>query len=216
MGKFRDLTGQRFGRLEVLGRNCVYDKQQSFWNCQCCCGKQMAVRGYNLTTGHAKSCGCLKADVARKNAISSCTTHGMSGTKIYNLWNTMKNRCKRPESINFKNYGGRGISYCEKWEKFEPFYKWAISNGYKDGLEIDRIDNDGDYCPENCRWVTRKENCKNRRSNILYRDKILSDWAKERRINRKTLSDRIFRYGWSWEKALNTPVKKRPYPPSSA
>ena len=138
-------------------------------------------------------------------------THGKRYTKIYHIWSSMKNRCLNPMCKDYDFYGGRGIKVCEEWKDFKNFDKWAMQNGYKEGLSIDRIDTDGNYCPENCRWITIREQCYNRRSNhyIEYNGKsqTITQWAEEYGITEQVLSGRL-RKGWSIEKALTHPVKK--------
>lgn len=159
MGKEENLSGRRFGRLaakEVAGKS----GKKTLWLCLCDCGRFTVVRADQLKSGNTRSCGCLSKDTAR----ATFTTHGKSQhTKLYKVWTSMKQRCTNPNSQNYHRYGGRGIAVCQEWAaSFECFYDWAISSGYQDGLEIDRIDNNGGYDPENCHWVTHKVNANNR------------------------------------------------------
>lgn len=139
-------------------------------------------------------------------------THGMSNTRLYSIWRDMKNRCNGLKEKDKKNYFDRGITYCTDWEMFEPFKDWAISHGYKDGLTIDRIDNDKGYSPDNCRWVTRAEQNNNTRQNhlITYNNEThtLNQWASILGINPSTLRSRLLTYGWSVEEAFTTRILK--------
>lgn len=134
---------------------------------------------------------------------------GITYRRIYNSWSKMVSRCTDKKDIRYKHYGGRGISVCEEWNKFRPFYDWALSHGYDDKLTIDRIDVNGNYEPSNCRWITQKEQCNNKRNNINVEyngeTKTLKQWAEKYGIKYKLLHDRYRRYGWEFEKALLTP-----------
>lgn len=170
MAKFRDLTGQRFGRLTVIG---ISKKVQSgkreryYWKCKCECGKFHEVRTDALTSGNVQSCGCLHKEQAIKN-VSSHHSHKQSGSRLYWIWQAMKDRCLNKNNKNYSRYGGRGITICDEWkDDFANFYEWALKNGYRDTLTIDRIDNNKGYFPDNCRWLTNKEQSRNRRNNIV-------------------------------------------------
>lgn len=151
------------------------------------------------------------------------------GSKLYYIHFNMKRRCNGVKTPYYKNYGGRGIKYCDEWEKYENFKKWALESGYEEGLSLDRIDVNGNYYPENCRWISKKEQANNKRQSIMitYNGKTqsLQRWAEESGMRYSTFRARIRSYGWDIEKALNTPVRKsgnyRPikdgeslYPPS--
>lgn len=163
------MIGKRFGRLVVFRYAGYINKHNYFW-CWCDCGRIKRVRKGNLVSGTVKSCGCYNSEKSRdrmkNNRIGM--THGMSKTRLYRIWMAMKARCGVVGSVGYKNYGERGITVCENWKNnFVCFRNWALNNGYQDGLTIDRIDVNGNYCPENCRWITNDEQQNNRRNNHI-------------------------------------------------
>ena len=196
MGTFKDITGQRFGRWTVIER--VNGRQ---WKCVCDCGTEKIVFAYNLTSGKSKSCGCY----AREFRSENNSTHKMTGTRIYRIWCGMNRRCYNQNDIDYKNYGGRGITVCDEWKDFYSFYLWAINNGYKENLSIDRKDNDGNYCPDNCRWATRKEQANNTRLNRKFvydgNEYTESQLAEVFNLNYGTFRSRLSR-GWSLDEAI--------------
>lgn len=149
----------------------------------------------------------------REAVVKSRTTHHMTGLPLYVVWQGMIRRCTYKRHKNFSDYGGRGIKVCDEWRNdFQAFHDWAMANGYADGLTIDRIDNNGNYCPENCRWTTMKEQCNNRRNNHLLtfygETRTMTEWAELTGISLYTLNSRLNKLGWSVERALSTPVGK--------
>ena len=204
--KRQDITGQKFGKLTVIKRLGLNSSGHSIYLCQCECGNFTKVSRPNLKSGSVKSCGCLLKHSEKR--------HGLSKTPLYNSWRDMKIRCYNENSPSYVNYGGRGIKVCEEWlNDFMTFYKWAMANGYKKGLSIDRIDVNGNYEPNNCRWVSMKVQQNNRRNNhyITYRGEThtLMEWSEITGINYDCLKTRINTLKWSIEKALTTPSGRR-------
>lgn len=200
-----DLTGKTFGYWTVISRTVNSKEGRSMWMCRCKCGTERAVRGYNLRNGTSKSCGCLSAEMTKERS----TTHGMTGTRLYKIWGQMIQRTTNKNDPWYSYYGGRGIVVCEEWRNsFEPFKAWAVENGYKDNLTLDRRNNEEGYSPENCRWVTRAVQEENtRRTHFLTykgKTKSITEWAKATGIKRSVLYDRINKMGWDIERALTT------------
>lgn len=194
-------VGDRFGRLEVEAVGQVPGAYRYKAVCRCDCGTVKAVRFDGLINGAVIGCGCVRKE--------RTTTHGLHGSEHYDRWRHMLDRCYNEESSSFKDYGGRGIKVCQRWHDIKNFVA-DLPDGYRKGLEIDRIDNDGDYEPGNVRWSTRAENCDNRRSGrpITHNGKTQSctKWAEETGIQRSIIQSRLDNFGWGIEEALTTPV----------
>lgn len=205
--KLINLVGQRFGRLVVIER-ASSDSKNTKWRCQCDCGKQCDVYGYSLKSNNTRSCGCYKAE----NAKMLYSTVRQNDKGLYAVWNGIKQRCTNKNSKSYHNYGGRGIKIDDKWaNSYEEFYNWAIKSGYRKGLQIDRIDNDGDYCESNCRFVSKDIQANNKRNVKLYTikgiTKSLPQWCKEYDMEYFLVRQRVFKLGWSLEDALSCPSR---------
>lgn len=180
-----DLTGQRFGRLFVLERksidfnfsNGTHHKKIKYI-CKCDCGTIKEVSSNSLIKGYTTSCGCYQKEILSNMS----SKHGQSGTRLYNIWCNIKNRCTNKNNKSYKDYGERGITVCNEWNNFEKFMKWALENGYTDELTIERIDVNGNYCPDNCKWIPKSEQANNTRRSIIVEiegeKKSLSQWIR--------------------------------------
>lgn len=206
MNALIDITGNKYGKLTVIRRAESAPKGITRWECKCDCGNVVIVRGGNLKNGAVKSCGCL---ISTNNKNRS--THGMSGSRLYQDWANIKSRCYNPKNPAYKRYGARGITMCCDWyNSFDAFAKWALSNGYKDNLTIERIDNDKGYSPDNCKWISKGEQAGNRGSNISIsfngETHNLSEWCKIYQKNYQLVYNRIHKYKWTFERAIFEPV----------
>ena len=215
MGKFIDLTGQSFGRWTVL---CMAPNRiggRESWLCQCDCGTVRIVLGKSLKSGRSKSCGCIAREKTSLRMIEKHRKDGCDGrarTRLYSIWVDMKRRCEDSRHSTYANYGARGIKVCSDWTKsFDSFRQWALENGYSQQLSIDRINNDGDYTPDNCRWATAVIQGNNKRNNHLVtafgETHTLTEWEHISGIGRSTILSRINKHGWPVERALTEPVK---------
>jgi hypothetical protein len=198
-----DLTGQIFGRLTVISTGDKNKRRMYYWICRCDCGKVCKVRGDQLRSGGTKSCGCLHIDVVTKHGYNRVGKE----TNIYRVWSGMLQRCLNPNHKFYDRYGGRGIKVCDRWLKFENFL--ADVGEAPAGKSLDRIDNDGDYAPNNYRWATRFEQMNNMRDNVIihYDGKTMtaSQWARNLGMPVSTLYSRL--KAWSVEDSLTRPVR---------
>lgn len=192
-----DLKRKRFGRL-VAKKYLGHSK----WECRCDCGGTTIAIASNLTKGNSTSCGCKRRETQFR--------HGMSGTLIHQVWRGMRARCNNPNDAAYTNYGGRGIRVCERWEDFGAFL--ADMGMRPPGFELDRIDNDGPYSPENCRWVPKRQNLRNKRTSHLVtwdgETLTVAAWAERLGIHERTLHNRLGR-GWPIERAMTKPTQQR-------
>lgn len=192
--RFIDLTGKKVGRLTVI-RYAFTKNKNRYWECKCECGNTKFICTSRLTAKSVESCGCAKIEAT----IARSTKHGYSKRKnnrLHNIHSKMILRCENPNNNEYKRYGARGIKVCKEWHDLKTFGDWAMLNGYNDDLQIDRIDNNGDYCPENCRWVTPKINSNNKRNTIYVVVKgeklTLSDVSEKYGIRRSLIHRRYY------------------------
>lgn len=221
MKNFEDLIGKKFNRLTVIKlayKKKIFKKDGSsngyhkYWLCKCDCGNSTIVCGIKLKNGKTKSCGCYHSEIVRSIGINS-KKHGKSNIRLYKIYMKMKGRCYNKTKDNYKYYGGRGIIICQEWlDDFMNFYNWAITNGYKEDLTIDRINVDGNYEPSNCRWVDMNTQCNNKTTTkyITYLNEThsISEWSNIIGINRTTISYRL-KSGWDIKKTLTTSVSHK-------
>lgn len=203
--KLINLVGQKFGRLTVIDRFHT-NKHHTMWLCECDCGNQCVVQGTSLKRGNTTSCGCYK----RENAQKLYSSVRQNDKRLYAVWNGIKQRCRNKNNLSYHNYGGRGINICDEWaDSYEAFYNWAVSAGYKKGLEIDRIDNDGDYCPSNCRFSDHTLQANNKRNVKLWTingvSKSLAEWCREYDTDYYLVRQRVYKLKWDIEEALSKP-----------
>ena len=213
-----NLLGERIGRLTVV-EACESEVSKSgrkyaVWLCKCDCGSYKKVRANNLRQKTVQYCGCLFKEIHAQcihKAIAASRKHGEFGTRLYRIWAAMKRRCYNKHAIYYEIYGGRGIAVCDNWLDYTAFRDWASSSGYAKGLTLDRIDCDGNYEPDNCRWITIEEQQRNRRNNRYYEYKGKSytvlEIAEMTGLKPRTVQGRIER-GWPIEKVIETPLKR--------
>lgn len=201
--RLTDRLGQRYGRLLVTERapNKSETDTNARWKCLCDCGRETVQYGQDLKKGKVISCGCWNEEKRFK--------HGLADTAVHRVWIGMRSRCNNPKGREYANYGGRGIKVCERWDSFENFV--ADMGVRPEGYSIDRINNDGDYEPSNCRWATTTQQLNNRRVNRVLElngeRRTIGEWSVKLGIGWSTIRNRVDRYGWTIEKALTTPVK---------
>lgn len=212
MNRYNDdkWVGQKFGMLTVLRPVHVELKSGEkawHWIVKCDCGREKEVRPSEIVNGKNISCGCW-----RKSGKQVPISHHQSHTRLHNIWCGMNNRCN-PENVSARRYGKRGISICEEWSDFKKFAEWAKVSGYKDGLTIERIDVDGIYCPENCKWIPLSKQARNRSTTfwVIYqgRKMSLAEAAELAGLPYKQVHYRIKKMGWTVEKALSKPLKRK-------
>ncbi len=198
--------GKVYGRLTVV--EALHIGNQWRWRCRCECGNERIVAPMKLFSGHTISCGCARADRMKTYTDIYRRKHGDTGKRLYYILSGMKRRCYNPSDKDYHNYGGRGIRICDEWRNdYSSFKEWALSHGYKDNLTIERIDVNGDYCPENCKWIPHGEQSLNTRANfhVIYhgKDYVFAQLCKEKGIKYYSTYNRINVHGWSVEEAVD-------------
>lgn len=201
--RIKNEIGNQYGRLLVIGRaeNCKQGQAQ--WECLCDCGKTCVVSGSNLRRGKQISCGCYGREVNAKNDVPTELRQG----RIYRIWQRMISRCTNPRNSRYYTYGARGIKVCDEWTNdYMKFHEWAIENGYSDNLSIDRIDNDGNYEPSNCRWATNTQQVRNTSKTVFItyngEKRPLTEWCEMLHLKRSTVYARLHDYGWTNPKEI--------------
>lgn len=211
--KLENLIGQTFNRLTVIEMYGYTKERRRIWKCICVCKNEKLVCTKHLKNGSVASCGCLQKETTRKNIEKSewfkkHATNGYVGHPLYSCYQAMKNRCYNNRHEAYMNYGGRGIKVCERWLESFSNFKIDMETTWKQGLTLDRIDNNGNYSPENCRWATYREQANNTRRSKNYeyngQNKTLTSWAREYGINPTTLHSRVKESHMSLEKALSS------------
>ena len=203
----KDLRGKRFGKVVVVGYDHAEPTGMSYWFCQCDCGNQVILSRGQLMHNECPNCGCTPKN-AHRPPRNNVSTHHMTGTRLYKIWKSMRNRCncKNPKRREYRDYPQRGITICDEWNDFENFYKWAMENGYdpdapKGHCTLDRIDNNGNYEPSNCRWATNTQQVRNRRKTVYLtydgEKRPLTEWCEILGLNKKTVYGRLHDYGWT-------------------
>jgi hypothetical protein len=216
MPRVKDLTGEVYGRLTVLHREPRKPGDRykgARWVCQCACGTVKSIPSNSLRRPKpwtpVTSCGCLAKDIL----VARLQTHRMSDTSLYRRWNGLRQRCENPRNPDYASYGGRGIRVCPEWISFEEFARWALNAGYDESLTIDRIDNDKGYSPDNCRWVSIRDNCNNTSRTPKYdffgERMTIPDAARKFDCSYAALYDRIRRKGQSPETSVSKILARR-------
>jgi hypothetical protein len=206
MQRIKELKiGQRFHSLTIVGLGLIIRKSNgcsyTAYPCDCDCGARKDIALGRLTSGRARSCGCRY----------QAPRHGENRSRIHRCWTKFRQRCSNPRDPDYKNYGGRGITYATCWTQYEAFRDWALANGYQNNLTLERKDVNGNYEPNNCTWATQKEQARNqRRSRIITafgETKQFVDWVQDPRcaVSMNTLSRRLYKYNWDPERAITEP-----------
>ena len=190
-----DITGNKYGNLTAIRYSHTGKNYMQYWVFKCDCGNEIITRKTSVISGHCKSCGCLQKQIAKQEVVKHSVKHNESKTRLYKIWKGMHSRCN---DENSKYYGSKGIKVCCEWDNYENFRNWALKNGYESNLTIDRINYKGNYCPENCRWATYREQAQNTSKNkyitIDKETKCVAEWCRQFGIKTNTYYQRL-KYG---------------------
>lgn len=214
MGKRIELTGQTINGIHVDSFAYVGGgkSKKAYWNCTCSCGNKFVAESLKLRTGHTRSCGCYRRKITGETHRTHGATSGGKKQRLYSIWRDMRKRCRNKNTTYHKDYVDRGIVVCDEWQKYETFRDWALENGYKDNLSIERINVNGNYEPNNCKWITISEQQLNKRNThyITYEGitKPMCVWCRDVGLPYSVVENRINRLHWSVEDALKTPVRR--------
>lgn len=207
--RHKDLTGQVFYNLTVIElAEPIINKngeKSARWKCLCKCGNTVIVRGNSLSCGKTKSCGCLN-----RTKPSNNRKHCMSNSRIYSRYKAIKQRCFNENSTGYKDYGARGITMCDEWlgeRGFENFYNWSMANGYNDDLSIERVDVNGNYCPENCMWISKDKQAHNKRNTFIVNGVRVAEEARKLGIVTPHIARERCKLGWDVESAISIPKR---------
>lgn len=200
-----DISGNKYGMLTVLYKTSLKDaKGHALWLSRCDCGNLKLLPKASYACGNTKSCGCNTSEWKRQ----AHTTHGSTPKRLHKIWEHMKWRCCNPNCEQYKNYGGRGITICAEWSNYAAFREWALTHGYADNLTIERIDVNGNYCPENCTFIPNEQQVLNRRpfkSKYFNGERVsIKQLCLEHGIDYSVVKARLT-FGWDVNRALNTP-----------
>lgn len=198
------MAGLTFGSWVVVEKSGNSPRGMALWRCICKCGNENVVGGSDLRSGKSRSCGC---EGSRSRIQQLTTTHGMTGTRLYNCWKNMRARC---DDLEKEHYGAKGIKVCDEWQSFEPFKCWALSNGYDANLTIERLNNDLGYQPSNCTWASKKTQARNRSIvNMAPDGRSWAEIAESNGISAGILNNRVSAGKWTHELAATWPIGQR-------
>lgn len=189
-----DMSGVFIGEIFVVERDGSSRAGNALWRCRCFCGREFIVSGSSLRTKAPKSCGCITNQLISKSRKGKPISHGDTvggASRLYTIWQSMKDRCTRPQNMNYHRYGGRGIAICDEWLRYENFKKWSVENGYNDTLTIDRVDNDAGYAPGNCKWVPFFDNQQHKSTTIDINGHSLKGFCRKNNIGYEQIKRKL-------------------------